>query len=83
MYFFKLMLLIYHFCKSMNHNKVMKANPIEEKEVKPGQEIVLWEVLGYKEENADVKEVSDFKDADCDYGLVITITFYDKDIDEK
>ena len=71
-----------YFHKSMNHNKIQRANPLEEKEIKSGKEIALWKVLGYKEENNNPK-ASDFNDVDCDYGLKITITFNNKDIDKN
>ena len=71
-----------YFRKSMNHNKIQRANPLEEKEIKSGKEIALWKVLGYKEENNNPK-ASDFNDVDCDYGLKITVTFNNKDIDKN
>ena len=67
-----------HYSKSLNNHKIMSANVLDNKKIEAGEEIVLFTVLGYKDDKpTQSQEYSDFKDIDCDYGVVITITFYD------
>ena len=67
-----------HYSKSLNNHKIMSANVLDNKKIEAGEEIVLFTVLGYKDDKpTQSQEYSDFKDIDCDYGVVITIAFYD------
>ena len=44
-----------------------------------GVEIPLWVQLGYEDDRIDTRNATgDFRQADCDEGLAVTITFYEE-----
>lgn len=58
------------------HSRLDKPTSIES-----DKEIVLWETLGSNKNYMVSKMDEDFREADCDAGVVVTITFSDKNVD--
>lgn len=70
--------LSYHLEESLNGNEIMFANTLDQHKININEEITLFSTLGYNGNNpTDLQKSSDFRKIDCDYGIVITITFYD------
>ena len=67
----------HYLLKSSNSTETMFANTLNHKKINTDEEIVLLSTFGNKDDNSiDLKDYSDFREIDCDYGIVITITFY-------
>ena len=49
--------------------------------IEPGKEIVLWQRFGYEDGIFETSDLDDFRAADVDAGVAITITFYDEPLE--
>ena len=66
-----------HYLESLNSNKVMFANTLDNKKIEANEEIVLFTVLGKKDNPIDPPNPENFTKENCDYGIEVTITFHD------
>lgn len=66
-----------HYLDSLNSNKVMFANTLDNKKIEADEEIVLFTVLGKDDNPTDPPKPEDFNKENCDYGIEVTITFHD------
>lgn len=63
---------------SLNNKELMFANTLDNTKINTAKEIVLFSSLEYNNDKApDLLEYLDFRNVDCNYGIVVTITFYD------
>lgn len=49
--------------------------------IKPNEEIPLWVKLGTNKNSIESARLTDFRNADCDTGVAITVTFSDKSVE--
>lgn len=68
----------HYVSESPNSKEIMFANTLDHKKINPDEEITLFSTIEYKGNNPTaLQDYSDFRKIDCDYGVVVTITFYD------
>lgn len=65
-----------HYLESLNSNKVMFANTLDNKKIEANEEIVLFTVLGKDDDSIDPPNPENFNKENCDYGIEVTITFH-------